>query len=302
VLLDDRDKWLVEDNEIQYVSSLRQWKRLSTQHREASNSVVVAMSHEVESAKEGAVDSLLAMLGLRSVSCDVLKGIESFPPLPGVKKEGQSVYHLLDSRKEKAQLFVDGQLHHRDFLELKHPKVFHLATHGWSLTNCDELNGEDSDINPLLLSGISLAKSAKEAKISKENLKKGKDGDSSLLTAYEIGQMNLSGTDLVTLSACESGLGNSLPGEGVFGLRRAFEHAGARCIVMSLWKVPDRETALLMTNFYQSLLAGKGKSESLRRATLTSLQRSKREHGVEHPFFWSGFIAVGDNGPLSSAD
>ena len=115
-----------------------------------------------------------------------------------------------------------------------------------------------------------------------------------ILTAEEVAVMDLIGTELVVLSACETGLGDVVRGEGVFGLRRAFMLAGAATVVMSLWKVPDRETAELMDDFYFRLLSGAGRAEALREA-----QRAmKRRPGRAHPSVWAAFICQGEPGPL----
>ena len=104
--------------------------------------------------------------------------------------------------------------------------------------------------------------------------------------------MNLLGTELVVLSACDTGLGEIFVGESVFGLRRAFILSGAKTLVMSLWQVPDRETCTLMEDFYRNLLSGMDKAEALRQAQL----KLKKE--MPHPYYWGGFICQGDISPL----
>lgn len=107
--------------------------------------------------------------------------------------------------------------------------------------------------------------------------------------------MKLQGTELVVLSACDTGLGEVKAGEGVFGLRRGFVLAGARTLVMSLWKVPDEATRLLMQLFYSNLLEEKmGRAEALRQAQLTLRKEAK----YQDPFFWGAFICQGDPSPL----
>ena len=118
--------------------------------------------------------------------------------------------------------------------------------------------------------------------------------DDGWLTAEEIAMMDLTGTDLVVLSACESGLGDVAYGEGVSGLRRAFLYAGARTLVTSLFKVPDKETSELMRDFYGGLKAGKSKLDALRDAQLAMIKRRREAHGAAHPFYWASFVLVGD--------
>jgi CHAT domain-containing protein len=114
-----------------------------------------------------------------------------------------------------------------------------------------------------------------------------------VLTAYEATTLNLQGTELVVLSACETGRGQVQNGEGVFGLRRAFQEAGAESVLMSLWSVPDRETQELMTLFYQNWLSGMEKPEALRRAQMKERDQVKERYGRDLPYYWGAFILVG---------
>jgi CHAT domain-containing protein len=118
-----------------------------------------------------------------------------------------------------------------------------------------------------------------------------------LLTALEAEDLDLWGTELVVLSACDTGRGEVQVGEGVLGLRRAFQQAGARTVLASLWKVPDVETEQLMTVFLRRWLGGGDKAESLRQAQLDLIGRL-REGKVESkraapPLYWAGFICHG---------
>jgi CHAT domain-containing protein len=110
------------------------------------------------------------------------------------------------------------------------------------------------------------------------------------LTALEASGLNLWGTKLVVLSACDTGLGEVRNGEGVYGLRRAFVLAGAESLVMSLWPVSDYMTRELMTNYYKNLKRGLGRGESLRAVQLEMIKRENRRH----PFYWASFIQAGD--------
>jgi hypothetical protein len=142
--------------------------------------------------------------------------------------------------------------------------------------------------NPLLRSGLALA--GANPGLSVLAPPGAEDG---LLTAEDVTGLDLLDTELVVLSACETGLGDVRTGEGVFGLRRAFVLAGAKTLVMSLWKVPDEQTQELMVDFYERLLAGEGRAEALRQAQLAL----KEKH--PHPYYWGAFICQGDPGPLA---
>lgn len=107
--------------------------------------------------------------------------------------------------------------------------------------------------------------------------------------------MNLQGTDLVVLSACETGLGDVKNGEGIFGLQRAFQIAGAKTLIMSLWRVSDEETKNLMITFYTNLKNGLSKSIALRDAKLQILKKYRQIYGEAHPYYWGAFISVGES-------
>ena len=119
------------------------------------------------------------------------------------------------------------------------------------------------------------------------------DLDNGILTAYEASQLNLQGTELVVLSACGTGLGKTEAGEGVFGLRRGLQEAGAQTVLMSLWPVPDEETRELMTRFYEKWLSGMEKHEALRQAELEVRKKVRAREGQDVPFFWGAFVLVG---------
>jgi CHAT domain-containing protein len=98
---------------------------------------------------------------------------------------------------------------------------------------------------------------------------------------------------LVVLSACETGLGRTEAGEGVFGLRRALQEAGAESVLMSMWSVPDRETQELMTQFYRNWLSGMTKHEAFRNAQSSERETVKTRYGKDLPFYWGAFVLVG---------
>ena len=175
------------------------------------------------------------------------------------------------------------------------PRILHIATHGFFFPDPDlpsyqgSLLTENNPIftwsdNPMIRSGLILAGGnyAWEHGRAPEN-----EINDGVLTAYEISQLNLSNTELVILSACETGLGDILGNEGVYGLQRAFKIAGAKYLIMSLWQVPDRETKDFMVNFYRNWLEeGLSIPEAFRKT-----QQEMRDE-FYNPFFWAGFILI----------
>jgi CHAT domain-containing protein len=207
-------------------------------------------------------------------------------------------------------------------------RFVHLATHGffadpdsrpeprrWVLPPSDDLGklGRRLTVtarNPLLLSGVVLA----GANAAQQDSANGASSDDGILTAEEVAAVDLSKTELVVLSACETGLGKVAGGEGVFGLQRAFGLAGARTVIASLWKVDDDATRALMAEFYRNLWRqphGSGKLEALRRAQLAMMRGYDVTRGQLQadrgpvpgdpppcrslpPFYWAAFTLDGD--------
>jgi CHAT domain-containing protein len=162
--------------------------------------------------------------------------------------------------------------------QVQAPQILHLATHGFFKPAPKDTNNLD---NPLTRSGIVLA---------------GADSRSGagILTGLEVSGLDLYGTQLVVLSACETGLGDISAGEGIYGLRRALVIAGSQSQVLSLWKVGDAATVELMKLFYQNLKAGMGRHEALRDAQLKLL----RHPNYQNPYNWAAFIPSGNWEPL----
>jgi CHAT domain-containing protein/tetratricopeptide (TPR) repeat protein len=226
-----------------------------------------------------------------SLSRDLPRASLRFDPLPGTQAEGWDVARLLGVEPVLGPAAVESWVK-----KAYSPRVLHLATHGFFLPDQREIpeggfRGMAPE-NPLLRSGLVLA-GANTWLAGRSPPEEAEDG---LLTAEDVTGLDLLGTELVVLSACETGLGQVRAGEGVFGLRRAFQLAGARTVVMSLWKVADEPTRELMGAFYRHLLAGVPRGEALRQAQLALKAR------YPDPRDWGAFICQGDYRPLGGVE
>ena len=161
------------------------------------------------------------------------------------------------------------------------PRIIHIATHGFFLAD-SALQETD---NPMHRSGLILA-GANHAWKKRKPLKGMEDG---ILTAFEISLLNLQNTELVVLSACETGLGHIENNEGVFGLQRAFKKAGVKNLIVSLWSIPDNATQALMTRFYQNCLE---KDMPIRAALFAAQQWMREQENYQNPYFWAGFVLL----------
>jgi CHAT domain-containing protein len=201
-----------------------------------------------------------------------------FAPLSATGMEARAIKALFPD----AALFTGASATKATLQSVRAPRILHIASHGFFLDDSARDAG-----NPLLRSGLALA----GANLTHDGERDG------ILTALEASGLDLWGTQLVTLSACDTGIGEVRNGEGVYGLRRAFVLAGAETLVMSLWPVSDYIARDTIVGYYTGLRAGLGRGDALRQAKLALLRRANRGH----PFYWAGFIQSGEWAGLDGA-
>lgn len=212
--------------------------------------------------------------------------------LPGTKKEVEQISNILDKASIQNTLLVSEAGTEESFKSLsgRSPQILHMATHGFYLTqkqaersnpNILKTRENDSHVYPLRRCGLIMS-GGQHAWLG-ENLPN--EIDDGILTAEEVSGLNLSGTDLLVLSACQTGLGD-IGDEGVYGLQRGFKLAGVSTIIMSLWEVNDEVTSLMMQEFYSNLVKGKSKRESFYDA-----QNEVRKK-YDSPYYWAAFIML----------
>ena len=222
--------------------------------------------------------------------------------LPGTKKEVEKINKMLVDNNITAQLYTMSQANEESFKNLsnKHQNIIHIGTHGFTWVDSVarkqdyfaqrmQLMGDDREfrgpiIDPLnrcglLFSGANIALQGKSSELP-EGVQDG------VLTAKEISLLDLRDCDLVVLSACETAKGD-ISSEGVFGLQRAFKMAGVQTIIMSLWKVNDEATQMLMTEFYNNWIV---KKQPKREAFKNAQNAVRKEY--EEPVYWAGFVML----------
>lgn len=222
---------------------------------------------------------------------------DSWKPLHHTQKEIDNIHQLLKS-KNFASKKLEGENGTEEYFKSinnqKSPKILHLATHGFFFPDPKQTKAKDAfdhsakpfetSDHPMIRSGLIMSNANRAWKSGQLDAGQKEDG---ILTAYEISQMNLSNTELVVLSACETGLGDIRGNEGVYGLQRAFKMAGAKYLIMSLWQVPDKQTSILMTKFYEKWTEDNMPIPEAFRAA----QKEMFEMGFDH-YQWAGFVLV----------
>jgi CHAT domain-containing protein len=323
-LVDKDGHYLINHYEFSYLTSGRDLLRSQVKQRGQQSSMIVAnpdfgaAASNVAAKARGLRLKNQPAVALSSEDNSILSNA-FFAPLPGTAGEAKAMKRLLPN----ATVLTGSQATESALKRVSAPEILHIATHGFFLEDkfADDIEIEQrrkllqqpGDLlspalnmeNPLLRSGLGLAGA---------NLHKNGDDDG-VLTAMEVAGMNLWGSKLVVLSACDTGVGEIRNGDGVYGLRRALALAGSETQVMSLWPVSDKATRDLIIEYYKKLLSGKGRSEALREAQLYMLTGSEsapdggrqtknresarrkdagRKTRYTHPFYWACFIQSGE--------
>ncbi|MBW4572090.1 MAG: CHAT domain-containing protein [Tolypothrix carrinoi HA7290-LM1] len=272
-LVDENNRYLVENYSFTYLTSGRDLLRLQNQYPSKQPPVIMA---DPSFDKQGEV---VAIEPNNTRSIDLSNG--NFPPLLGTKKEAEAISQLLGVKPLLGTQASEGVIK-----QLKSPEILLIATHGFFENSPKATENQNTyQDNPLLLSGLVLA--------GFKNYQGGGNQDG-ILTALETTSLNLLGTKLVVLSACDTGLGKETMKEGIYGLRRALVIAGSESQVISLWKVADDATKDLMIAYFKKVLGKnekkEGRSEALRQVQLEMLRGKE----YQHPYYWAAFIPSGD--------
>lgn len=238
-----------------------------------------------------ATNEISSFRGLDNDLLDRIKTGLKLPNLAGTEKEIETINSILKDSKSSVELFSKSNASEDNLINIQSPDILHIATHGYFLSNDDTSKTKQSIANLIndkykndsyLKSGLLLAGAQNSL-----NGKQPENSNNGILTAEEAKSLNLRNTELVVLSACETGLGDNLIGEGVIGLQRAFMIAGAKSVIMSLWSVSDEKTQELMTLFYTNWIKNNmSKEEALYQAKI------EMKKLYPQPYYWAGFVLL----------
>ncbi|MDJ0533340.1 MAG: CHAT domain-containing protein [Xenococcaceae cyanobacterium MO_207.B15] len=278
-LVDENNQYLVQNYLFAYLTSGRDLLRLQNPHNERQSPLVIANPKYQQQGEIVALDTYRFI--------DLSERV--FLPLKGTQQEAEAISQLFS----EALILTDSKATENALKQVKNPDFLHIATHGFFFSPPKRQNNDtqtqQSVDNPLFRSGLVFA-----------GVEKGQSGgndDDGVFTAYEGTLLNLVGTQLVVLSACDTGIGDISAGEGIYGLRRAFVIAGSESQLISLWKVDDNATKDLMVTYYEGLKAGEGRREALHQIQRDWLTGKKGEK-YQHPYYWASFIPSGDWTPM----
>lgn len=303
-MVNDDEQYVIQSHDLHILTSGRDL--LPNEYKLAEGDYVILAGPNYDSKDVVNEEERQAALGRRSSALQLgirggasgLRGL-SFNPLPGAEEEGRLITNQVEAQARERQVYFQDEAQEEVLANMTEPpQLLHVATHGFFLEADDTLRkrllklqrGSDQHVpppgdNPLLRAGLAFAGINTNAQFLGD-IDTVNDG---VLTALEVLGLNLTGTRLVVLSACETGLGEIHEGEGVYGLRRSFQEAGVAEVISSLWEVSDAGTQALMTEFYTRLLGGQPAREALRETQLSMMDSP--EWG--YPYIWSAFMIVG---------
>ena len=285
------DRYLVEAGPLLHLLAAERDVTPSSEGRVRENRTLLAMANPAFSGAPGQSPTSATLPGatLRSATpaCADLRQMR-FGPLPQTAVEVAEISRLWQTKPVVLSGAAASEAAFR--AEAPGKRVLHVATHGFFLGEqcggAQRLVGEAATQSPLVLSGLALAGA---------NRRQAQDAEDGLLTAEEVAGLPLDGVEWVVLSGCDTGLGQIRAQEGVFGLRRAFQTAGAGTVIMSLWPVEDRAAREWMRGLYTARLTKRlSTAESLREASRAMLAARRAAGQSTHPFFWAAFVGAGD--------
>jgi CHAT domain-containing protein/tetratricopeptide (TPR) repeat protein len=290
-----QNRLLIDDYELDRYTSIRQLASVGEQSRTKSTSIILfgdpAFTMDSASVAKQTATGNVSTIYSSAISRG--GGSEPWVRLSGTGKEISDISSQFLKNGISTATYIQEEATEEKFKSLNgnSPTILHVATHGFFLPGPQKKNKDGFAMDrrnaftvaedPMLRSGIVLA-GANRVWIGKPPIENREDG---IVTALEISQLDLRSTDLVVLSACETALGDIQGTEGVFGLQRAFKLAGVKNMLLSLWKVPDEETAELMRTFYGYYLKGEMPREALKDA-----QRDLRKK--YSPYYWAAFVLI----------
>ena len=294
----DKGKYLLETADIRIVSSARGFvsNKTAAPRVYKNNNIEIIGNPKFDLSKSEATFSTDETYVSRDVEISNFERLTRFgiSQLPGTGIEINAIKNLFENNNWSASLAEDVLANETRIKKVNSPRVMHIATHGFFFPKQENEYDPISQLmgleinktyeHPLMRSGLLL--SGAQNTIRGENLV----GDNGVLTSLEARELNFSETELVVLSACETGVGSFVSGEGVYGLQRSILEAGAENVIMSLWKVDDIATQMLMTTFYTNWIdKGMTKRESLKQAQITI----KNTEGYSSPYYWGAFVLIG---------
>ncbi len=288
-LLVGDDRFAIENHTIQYVVSGRDLLRPAAKAKRKSPPLVVAnpdFDNRNETDSKGSTEEQAIGAYLANRATRFLGGVR-VPPLPGTLLEANAAIPKLESLYGVSPVSLLGKdATATKVKNVKRPSAMLLSTHGFFIENGESRqNSSVESDNPLVRCGLLFAGCNR-----KNNLT---DEDQGVLTGLEIVGMDLSGTELVVLSACETGLGDVEDGEGVAGIRQAFQLAGAESIAATLWQIPDEESAQLVEAFFQKLADGNERANSLQLAQMEAIRVLREKRSAAHPYYWAAYTITG---------